>query len=177
MDAKIEYESRPPQKRARIRYQPLSGVDPDDMPKHAYVLRTFSIAEAFTDTLCIDLIRTANKAPDLLLESMIREIDETASRSWASRGQAFKRLHGVSFSSISSWKQMSAAQHLRNAIAHGLGQMTASQRHMEGLTKQFQSIDVTIAGGAVVITDSSLVKISSAVRSYVTELDEKLGPI
>ena len=152
----------------------LGTLDPVQIKRQATLLRYISTTEAYIDAVNGSLLWEELGTPTNLLRAMVQEIEQSASSNWPNRQRAFKNLHGVTLSSQTSWKNVEAATHARNSIAHGLGRLTASQRRNKSLPGILLKIDVRVSGGRLAITDASLQKVFRACSDFIRSVDQAI---
>lgn len=138
----------------------------------ASLLRYVSTAEAYVDAMMVDLLFQRLSPPTTLLRSMVHEIEVSGSSNWSRRHEVYRRIHGIRLNQCDSWKEVDAATHARNSVAHGLGRLTASQRLSSDLPKVLKRIDIVISGGHLQITQGSVDAVFDACGKFIRSVDQ-----
>ena len=170
MAARIADQCRP-----RIVSSVLGTADPLQMNYQATILRLFSTIEAYVDALIGDLLRQRIESPVSLLTSIIQEVELNSTRNWNERENTLRRIFGIRLPKQNSWKEIVAARHARNSIAHGLGRLTAQQLQNRSLALKLDHIRIHISNGRIVIADESISIVFRACVSFVKSLDAATG--
>jgi hypothetical protein len=140
----------------RILVSTLGPTDPVLLHRLSVILRYVSIVEAYVDALIMNLLTDHLPPPN-----------------WNKRHLAFQTLHDVQLYECSSWEEVEAAIAVRNSVAHGLGRLTASQRRNPELPSKFRLIGVSISGGQLYLSDSTLGVVFQACTDFIQDLDTK----
>lgn len=109
------------------------------------------------------------------MRTFLQEIEVSGSKNWGARQKLFTRLHNVKLKDQEDWPKVEALTHARNAIAHGLGQLTASQRQNNELPKKMGLVKIGISGGHLVISGDSLVSTFEACTGFVRSVDQAVS--
>lgn len=157
---------------SRILSGPFGPNDPSEVRRQALLLRLVSIIEAYIDALFLEITGEKIPNPDDFMARMIAEIEESASRDWSARADYFERLHGFSVKAGSSWQEIDAAIDARNSIAHGLGKLTARLRRKPHMAQRLRSIEASLGGGRIHLTDKTVSVVAQACRNVVLQVDE-----
>ena len=158
--------------RPRIVNSALGTFNPLEVRRHTTILRFISTTEAYIDALNNIMIREQVVTLTSQLRAILQAIDVEASRSWEHRRKAFSRFHGINLSAQNSWKEVEAATHARNSIAHGLGRLTASQIQNDQLPRTLQRIKIYISGGHLIITNESIRVVLDACLRFIRSVDQ-----
>lgn len=164
----------PPVPHGRIRAgSKLASFDAKEVRLEACYLRLVSIVEAYVDVLCSELFREASVNQSDLFRALIDAAESRASANWDERKTAFKNYHGAVLTSCSSWSTFYGAVEVRNAIAHGLGRLTARQR--AGSSRQkIESVGVVIVDDSIRLSYEAVLRCLSAARTFVVSLDSRV---
>jgi hypothetical protein len=133
-------------------------------------LRLICILEAYVDLLCSKMFRQHLVGQPSIFRHLVYEAEMRASANWDERKSAFSGAHKVRLTSCSSWSDVDAGIEVRNAIAHGLGGLTARQRngkHREKLAK----VGVLVVDERVLIDEKALKRCLRYASDFVRSLD------
>jgi hypothetical protein len=139
--------------------------------QQAVLLRLVSISEAFVDTLQIELLSEKVIPNTQTLTKLVAAAEVESSRNWPARDKAFKSYHSIALNKLDCWKELIAATHVRNSIAHALGALTAKQRGNSNLPTDVKLIDAEVAGGRMHISEMTLSTVTDVCRKFILSLD------
>ncbi|MPZ51780.1 MAG: hypothetical protein GEU79_03440 [Acidimicrobiia bacterium] len=162
-----------PTDRLRLNHLPGFGpTDPQQIRACADYLRMVGLVEAFTDSVYQSLVESAASASS---EVVTRALDEhlvASSLSWRNRREAFQHIHGILLPRSPRWKDLEGGVLVvRNAIAHGLGELTRKQRRKTDIYQRLRQINVRLIDGQVRLEEDSLRVCAEISRSYIEWLD------
>jgi hypothetical protein len=158
--------------RGRLRSLP-SDQQAVTIRRQATLVRLVSIVEAFTTTSLVT--RVESHAPPSrtdILGSIYANAENQAVGSWKGLETSYKQWFKISIDKCGAWKRLQATHDARNAIAHGLGDLT--RRMTRGKTDprtRLKLIDIAVTGIRIEIKESSLRKVADAGRDFIEELD------
>jgi hypothetical protein len=132
-----------------------------------------SVVEAYVDIVSASLFRESAPTTHDLVRRLVENAELRASATWHERKEAFETYHRIRLSEFVHWSELDAGIEARNAIAHGLGQLTTRQRSGKIVSKLSQ-IGVAVHDGSVVITDTSLRRCRDVCIEFVRHLDTEL---
>lgn len=104
---------------------------------------------------------------------LVEAAEMRASSTWDERTKAFRHYHQIYLGTLARWSELDAAIEIRNAVAHGLGQITPRQRQDKARAKMVQ-FGVSVRDGHLKITEASLQKCRDVCVAYVLDLDATL---
>jgi hypothetical protein len=136
---------------------------------HGSYLRMVSIAEAYTDRFYELHVHGHIPRGKAVAERAIEEHLVHASRNWSERDRSLKRVLGISKSGFRT--DLEPLISGRNAIAHGLGELTRRQQGNRDLATSLASVDVRIVRHQIVLTAASFRTSRSRIVAYVEWLD------
>jgi len=107
---------------------------------------------------------------DDLVRRLVENAELRASTTWQERRDAFSGYHNIRLGELARWSELDAGIEVRNAIAHGLGELTPLQRKGAAARKIGQ-IGVSLSDGRVLITDKSLQHCRDVCIAFIRSLD------
>ena len=167
---------RPGQPRGRM--EGTRGVLLAD-PRHSMVLpHLTAIAEEFshrTLVLCSLPLMDFDKA-------MHRELWSDASLkaegSWGRHREAWFKWHGIQLTTAPDFPKFNAYIDARNAIMHGLGELTRMQTRKDGgkaVIQKLKSVGISMHGLRLVIAPSVLKECAHTARRFIEWLDTEVA--
>jgi hypothetical protein len=151
----------------------LHASDSTTVRQEWVILRFVSIAEAFADTLSMELMSTDFPAPSDRLALMIRAFELSSTSTWDKRENAYKEYHGVLLKNFGGYKAIKAAVDVRNSIAHGLGSVTAHQRLDSTLAGRVAPLGIKVASGRMHVSSSTPSVVGDYCASFIRWLDNE----
>ncbi len=158
----------------RIHRTQFGSTSAATLALHSGFLRLVSIAEATVDSLGVEATNRRVGAVDQSVRLLILEKELAATSTWDARRRVFRRHHGVDLRKCDEFKRMEAANDVRNAIAHGLGRLTARQVHSPETVRRISSIGVDVVDGYVSIEERHLVECAGYARLFLTSVDREV---
>jgi hypothetical protein len=162
----------------RLRRRPLGGTSAD-VRCQGTLLRLSSIVEAFTARSLVR--RLEHHAPPprtTVLDDIYNRAEDNATGSWPRMTEHYARWFKIKISrkSCPCWQRIEAMTHARNAVAHGLGEITPRLAKMGStkLAEELATVDVGTTATSVVITERSLQACESAGAEFIAWLDGEL---
>lgn len=154
----------------------LGLYDIESASKQGCFLRLISVVEAYVDTVSGALFRENTPTTHELVRRLVENAELRASTTWQERIAAFQAYHLIRLGGLARWSELDAGIEVRNAIAHGLGQLTPRQRN--GVTSgKLSQIGVSLRDGYVVITIESLRRCCEVCVEFIASLDNALPPV
>lgn len=163
--------------RPRGRLRSLPGdQQADAIRRQASLVRLVSMVEAFTTASLITRVEPHAPPPRTeILESIYSNAENDAVSSWSALQVSYKRWLGIRFNAFGSWKRVQATHDARNAIAHGLGDLTRRMvRSRSDPRHSLKLIDIAVIGIRIEIKESSLLAVADAGREFIEDLDAQL---
>lgn len=149
-------------------------TDPHQWRAEAALLRIVSVIEAYVDaTSIVRMSRLVDRSQPHLLR-LLEDFEFNSSSNWKQRKDAFAAYHGFRIPSCRGWQKVEAGIEVRNSLAHGLGRLTARQRGKSGLVKMLSCIDVTVGGGHIHLSATTIPKVAVAAREFLTDIDSRI---
>jgi hypothetical protein len=131
-----------------------------------------SIVEAYVDIITSSLFRERITTQNDLMQRLVINAELKASTTWYDRKNALSNYHQIRVGEFDRWYELDAGIEVRNAIAHGLGQLTRRQRQSKAESKVSQ-IGVIVRDGSIVIDNHSLKRCRDVCINFVCYLDNK----
>lgn len=141
----------------------LGGTITDQaLRRETAVLRLISTVEAYANDAS-ELYFTKKSLPS-----------PSAPFSWPKRVDHYNKQHAIDLKACDGWEQVDAGIALRNCLAHGLGNLTQLLLAKQGLGNRMKHIDVSVGGGRMHTTMTTVPKLASGCRRFVLEVEAKL---
>lgn len=140
--------------------------------RQATFFRLVSITESYLDSLFGELFeeRVPDRPP--VLERLVESAQVQATASWQAREDGFRNHHQILLTQCANWSQIKAAIEVRNAVAHGVGQLTRRQRRSNTEDK-FETIGVRLSDDQVIISVENLQKCRDVCVGFIESVDIK----
>lgn len=150
-----------------------------EVRRQATLLRVSSIVEAFAARSLVQrLERHALPPRTWVLEDIYGRAEDNATGSWPKMTEHYGRWFRIRISqkSCPSWRRIEAMTHTRNAIAHGLGDITPrlAKMGLAGLSTELATIEVNVTSTSVAVGERSLHACERAGAEFITWLDAQL---
>lgn len=166
-----------PRPRGRLRVLPTSSAS-HQARTQSTLLRLVSIVEAHVASQLVQRLEPDVPTPrTAFLNDIYLNAEDRAIGSLPAMAAAYKQWLSVQFSNCTDWRSIEAMNTVRNAIAHGVGELTRRQarRNLSELISLFAVIGVKIDGTRLQVSDSAIRSAASAGRRFVIWLDEQLS--
>jgi hypothetical protein len=151
----------------------LGAYDAEAASRQGCFLRLISVVEAYVDLACDALFREKAPTANDLVRRLVEGAELRASTTWQERRDAFERYHNIRLGTLARWSELDAGIEVRNAIAHGLGQLTPRQRRSAAARKIHQ-IGVSSNDGRLLITEASLKQCRDVCVAFILSLDNAM---
>jgi hypothetical protein len=149
----------------------LGSYDLRAVTAESSFLRLVTIAEAFTDSLSVSLLR-GRAQPEPQLMGLVNQYELRAGPTWEARRESYERIHGVRFGACPHWASLKIGTEIRNAIAHGLGTLTVRQRaELAKWQRGFPKVSVGLDGYRLEVTPDSIQECMRYASGFVRWLD------
>lgn len=158
----------------RITATAFGPVTKEETDRQGLYLRVVSIAEATVDALALELTRGALTMVDEVIRRLVLEKEIAGSASWEARRRAFRRHHGVDLRKCDAHNEVLASTEVRNAIAHGLGRLTARQTASQETYRSLARISVDIVDGQVRLQPTHVAEAVAFCRQFLRDLDARV---
>jgi hypothetical protein len=151
---------------------------PAQVRAQATLVRLVSIAEAFVATQLASRLEGELPGPrKRLVESIFVNAEDRALATWPNLKEHYQNWIGIKFSDSSPlWLQLDAFINGRNAIMHGLGELTRRQarKNLPQLETNLRSVGLIVHGGRITIPTNALQTASRVCRDFIHWLDTEL---
>lgn len=162
-------------KRGRVHTTSQGTSDPEALALQAGFLRLVSVTEATLDSLGRELTASSVGNVDQVIRALMLEKELAATSNWEARKRAFKRHHRVDIAKCAEHPRVEGAVEVRNAIAHGLGQLTTRQSESKETPKRLARIQVEVVNGRVDLRLSHLTECGSYAAEFLISVDDSVG--
>lgn len=157
-----------------------SGARSVQVRRQAAVLRIASIVESYVAGELVSRIeRHAPQPRSSILDDIYTRAEDSALASWPKLRDHYGRWLEIKIngSTCPSWPRIETMTNVRNAIAHGLGELTRrmARKNLSQLQRDFATIDVQIVGSALVLSEDALWSSAFTAREFINWLDEELA--
>jgi hypothetical protein len=170
-NATLPPRSRPPGRITATAFGPITEEETD---RQGLYLRVVSIAEATVDALALELTRRAVTHIDELIRRLILEKEIAGSASWDARRRAYRHHHGLDLRKCDAHAEVLAATDVRNAIAHGLGRLTARQTASQETYKNLALISVDVVDRRVRLQSTHVAEAVGYCRRLINDVDARV---
>ncbi len=143
------------------------------------VFRMTSIVEAFVVEHLIRRTEAHFPQPRTsIVEDIYCGAEDKALGTWSSMKESYNKWLNIKFGdSEQIWARMKALTDARNAIAHGVGELTRRQAraNLQELVARLSTVEIAVdSSGTLVLADRSVAVASVTGRDFVYWLDRKL---
>jgi hypothetical protein len=165
-----------PRPRGRLRALPTSSASHQVRAQSAF-MRLASIVEAHTVRELVKRIEPHAPEPrSAILQDIYTSAEDRAIASWPSMIEAYKRWLGIRVVKWDEWNKLDAILDARNAIAHGVGELTRRQvrKDQATLLVSLNLIGIAVSGSRLEFSDSGIREVANVGRRFVGWLDRQL---
>jgi hypothetical protein len=165
------HPGRPSPRLQPPRYLPQRvTVVPQERAAQNAIVRIVSITEAFVFGRLLDA--TEPRLPAEPLVDVLWESEINSALTWEGRIKSWLRLHKVNLERASSYKSFRSFIDARNAIAHGLGQLTWHQlKARRDVAAGLRAAGIDVRSGRLVLTGKVVEDCARQAVSFIAELD------
>lgn len=163
-------------RRGRLRVSPTSAGSVQ-IRRQASLVRITSIIEAHVaDQLVRRFEPHAPPPRKAILDDVYVRAEDNAIGSWPKMTEHYGRWFSINMKKCPAWRRIEALTNARNAVAHGLGELTRrmARKDKTQLRRDFATLDVSMAGSAIVLSEKSLHSAATAGRELIEWLDDEL---
>lgn len=167
-----------PLRLGRLRTLPTSSGSAQ-VRRQATMMRLMSIVEAFVADRLVERFEPHVPPPrTLILEDVYVRAEDNAIGSWPKMTEHYGRWFNIKFNATAcpAWQRIDAMTNARNAVAHGLGELTRrmARKGTHQLQRDFATLGISVSGNAVAISERALRECALTGREFIEWLDEKL---
>lgn len=154
------------------RLRPNTTADRVQEQRQATLLRLLSITEAFAaDLLAREVEQTFEALSSEVLTAAVDDSLISATNTWSDQRKAYNRWLKIGKPSV-DWGPIERLADARNAIAHGLGELTRRQKQSgTSIPDKLLNAGIVVEGGRVVLTDENLLDAAQTCRDFIESLD------
>jgi hypothetical protein len=142
------------------------------------LLRVVSVLEAHVAQELVRRVEADVPAPrSPILEDIYIAAEDKAIGSWPAIVDCYKRWLQISLRTCVGWTAIQALVDARNAIAHGLGELTRRQarKNLPQLIRSLRAADILVTGARIEVSEASLLSAAHTVRAFLNSLDGDLA--
>lgn len=165
-----------PRRHGRLRSLPTSSASHQARTQSTF-MRLVSIIEAHIAGQLVERIEKHVPTPRTpVLDDIYVSAEDKAIGSWSTMSESYKRWLGIRFNASSDWTSILTMTDIRNAIAHGLGELTRRQarKDLKQLTRAFSSVGVKVHGTSLRVSEDAIRNAAATGGRFVVWLDEQL---
>lgn len=131
---------------------------------------------SITEFFCVDRLLDLAERDVVPNGNVIRDlIWQKASAGAVGTWQAIQETYKSWYNIKPSWTEINQVLQVRNAIAHGLGQLTRVQQNTRSATVgKITTAGFALNGNRVVIEEANLVEVKRICIALITEVDSKV---
>jgi hypothetical protein len=155
-------------------------VPAEQVRAQAALFRVTSIIEAFAVEEIVLRVEPNFPAPrNVVVESVYVDAENKALATWSSIQEHYKQWLQITFSqSDGRWNNVKSLVEARNAIAHGVGELTRRQSRSRSLANTVRDLGVlgisVGANGSLYIAADAVGRASRIAREFIHWLDDQL---
>lgn len=147
--------------------------------RQATLVRITSIVEAHVADQLVQRLEPHAPPPRAsILDDVYVHAEDNAINSWPKMVEHYARWFEIKMNpkKCPPWRRIEALTNARNAVAHGLGELTRrmARKGTGQLKLDLATISITIAGNAIVLSEESLRRAAEAGREFIEWLDAEL---
>jgi hypothetical protein len=158
----------PARGRLRLGAKPVASLE------HLVIPHMASIAEEFSRELLLDGTRALVPSAPAVLEVLWERAERDAEATWEKQTTAWKSWHGIDVRAANEYKVLEGVIQARNAIVHGLGELTRRQLGNDGGTAmktRLASVGIPVVGRRLLIDAAAAARCSDIVVAYILWID------
>lgn len=144
--------------------------DPRAVRRQGCYLRLVSLVEAFVDGTSSVLFQAELAGASAVASSLLEQAEAAAVKGWPDREEAFRKYFGTPLTARDRHVELKKLTDVRNAIAHGVGQLTPRQRNA-ATRQRLADVQVPVRDNWVVLTDEALKVCLDTCVAFVDALD------
>jgi hypothetical protein len=163
--------------RGRLRSLPTSSASHQTRTQST-LIRLVSILEAHVTNQLVKRLEPHAPPPrSPVLDDIYITAEDKAIGSWPAIINAYQAWFGVKPKSCADWNKIQAMLDARNAIAHGMGELTRRQtrKDLKPLISSFSLIGINVIGTRLDVSEVAIRKAAFAAKSFVGCLDALLS--
>jgi hypothetical protein len=154
------------------RLRPYIVADRVQEQRQATLLRLLSITEAFAgDLLSREVERTFASVSSDVLTAAVNDSLISATNTWKEQRTAYTKWLNIAKAAV-NWTSIERLADARNAIAHGLGELTRRQK-LSGtsIPDRLRNAGIKVENDRIILTDKNLLDAAQECRVFIESLD------
>jgi hypothetical protein len=158
------------------RLRGTSGLVKTDPARYLILPHIVAIAEEFSRTLLIAKTEVQVPQDARVLKKLWAKAENQAEGRWEEHLNAWKDWHEVSLQSDPLYTNLKPFIEARNAIMHGLGELTRRQRRgnqLAALKGELRAAGIEVVGVRLIVSNRSVIRCAHACRAFVDGLDRR----
>ena len=158
----------------RGRLRGTAGVVRTDPSRYLVLPHIVAIAEEFSRRLLITKTEVQVPQNRPVLKKLWLKAEDQAEGRWEEHLRAWKDWHQIPLASESTYTNLRPFIEARNAIMHGLGELTRRQRrgNQEAtLRGELKHVGIDVIGTRLVVHDKAVARCAGACKTFVEQLD------
>lgn len=156
------------------RLRGTAGVVRADPARYLALPHIVATAEEFCRQRLVGVTEPLIPQQHPALRVMWRRAEAAAEATWDNLAKSWRDWHGIRLSQAPSFAELRAYIEARNSIMHGLGRLTRRQTRDDAgaaVRAKYSSVDISLVGDLIIITDGTVVACSRVARRFVLWLD------
>jgi hypothetical protein len=133
-----------------------------------------AVAEEFSRAVLVEC--SAPLVPDHPMLQALWVSAEGQAETWPGQEKAWQDWHGIALKSEMVYRQLRTVVQARNAIVHGLGELTRRQLGSDGgrkVRKELATVGIRTSGRRLIIDDAAMKRSLAAARAFIFWLDQE----
>lgn len=143
--------------------------------EHLTVPYVAAVAEEFAHSTLLEASEPLVPRTHAILKQLWRRAEAQAEQ-WEGMADAWKKWHGINIRSEKRYQTLRGVTEARNAIVHGLGELTRRQIGADGGTAaraRLARVGISTAGTRLFVDEESVRKCVQAARDFIEWLDNE----
>ena len=160
----------------RGRLRGSAGVVRTNPSRYLVLPHIVAIAEEFSRRLLRTKTEVQVPQDRLVLQKLWLKAEDQAEGRWDEHLKAWKDWHRIPLASESIYTNLRPFIEARNAIMHGLGELTRRQRRRgeeKTLRGELKHVGIDVIGTRLVVHDKAVARCAGVCRAFVETLDRR----
>jgi hypothetical protein len=159
-------------RRLTIRRGRLQSRTPLARVEHLTLPHLAAVAEEFSRAVLIEISEPLVPGHPMLQKLWSR--GESQTESWPGQEEAWKDWHGIALRGTLQYRDLRPVIDARNAIVHGLGELTRKQLRGDGgreVRRSLARLGIRTSGRRIVVDDAAVRRCLDAATAFIAWLD------